>query len=151
MTSTAKDVETYLAEMTAEKQETVRKIREVILENLPNGFEETMSYEMIGYVVPHSLFPQGYHCDPKLPLPFINLAAQKNNISLYHMGIYAKTELMEWYIKHYEGSTKYKLNMGKGCIRFRNEKAINFELIAQLVQKMRVDEWIATYERSRNN
>jgi len=102
---------------------------------------------MIGYVVPHNIYPDGYHCDTKLPLPFISIASQKNFIALYHMGIYANPDLLEWFVKEYPNHSKYKLDMGKSCIRFKKTDQIPFQLIGQLVKKMTVDEWIGLYEK----
>ena len=146
MQSTATSIDVYLEEISAEKKDSFAKLRENILENIPNGFVEQMSYSMIGYVVPHSIYPGGYHCDPKLPLPFINIASQKNFIALYHMGIYANPELLKWLIKEYSKHSTQKLDMGKSCIRFKKMDQIPFELIAALVQKMSVQEWITCYE-----
>ncbi|OAB26943.1 DUF1801 domain-containing protein [Flavobacterium fryxellicola] len=122
------------------------RLREIILENIPNGLVEQMSYGMIGYVIPHSIYPDGYHCDPKLPLPFIGIASQKNFIALYHMGIYANPELLNWFVTEYPNHNKQKLDMGKSCIRFKKMDQIPFKLIAKLVQKMSVQEWITYYE-----
>jgi len=114
MQSKATTVEQYLAELTEERKPIITKLRQVILDNLPDGFEEVMNYGMLGYVVPHSLYPNGYHCDPKLPLPFINLASQKAHIGFYHMGIYSDKKLLNWFIDEYEKTDiKVKLNMGK--------------------------------------
>jgi uncharacterized protein YdhG (YjbR/CyaY superfamily) len=146
MQSTATSIEAYLEEIPAERKEAFTKLRETILENIPKGFVEQMSYGMIGYVVPHSIYPDGYHCDPKLPLPFINIASQKNFIALYHMGIYANPELLKWLIKEYPKHSTQKLDMGKSCIRYKKMDQIPFELIAELVQKMSVQEWITCYE-----
>ena len=146
MQSTATSIDVYLEEISAEKKDSFTKLRENILENIPNGFVEQMSYGMIGYVVPHSIYPGGYHCDPKLPLPFINIASQKNFIALYHMGIYANPELLKWLINEYPKHSTQKLDMGKSCIRFKKMDQIPFELIAELVQKMSVQEWITCYE-----
>ena len=146
MQSTATSIDVYLEEISAEKKDSFTKLRENILENIPNGFVEQMSYGMIGYVVPHSIYPGGYHCDPKLPLPFINIASQKNFIALHHMGIYANPELLKWLIKEYPKHSTQKLDMGKSCIRFKKMDQIPFELIAELVQKMSVQEWITCYE-----
>jgi uncharacterized protein YdhG (YjbR/CyaY superfamily) len=146
MQSTATSIEAYLEEIPAERKEAFTKLRENILENIPKGFVEQMSYGMIGYVVPHSIYPDGYHCDPKLPLPFINIASQKNFIALYHMGIYANPELLKWLIKEYPKHSTQKLDMGKSCIRYKKMNQIPFELIAELVQKMSVQEWITCYE-----
>jgi hypothetical protein len=101
---------------------------------------------MIGYVVPHSLYPDGYHCDPKLPLPFMSIASQKNFIALYHMGIYSDPELLEWFKAEYPKYVKTKLDMGKSCIRFKKPETIPYELIAQLSTKMTPQNWIDRYE-----
>ena len=101
---------------------------------------------MIGYVVPHSIYPNGYHCEPKLPLPFMAIDSQKNFIALYHMGIYAKPELLNWFVTEYPKHSQQKLDMGKSCIRFKKMNQIPFDLIAELVQKMSVQEWITCYE-----
>ena len=146
MQSTATSIEGYLEEIPAERKEAFTKLRENILENIPKGFVEQMSYGMIGYVVPHSIYPDGYHCDPKLPLPFINIASQKNFIALYHMGIYANPVLLNWFITEYPKHSTQKLDMGKSCIRYKKMDQIPFELIAELVQKMSVQEWITCYE-----
>lgn len=146
MQSTATSIEAYLEEIPAERKEAFTKLRETILENIPKGFVEQMSYGMIGYVVPHSIYPDGYHCDPKLPLPFINIASQKNFIALYHMGIYANPVLLNWFITEYPKHSTQKLDMGKSCIRYKKMDLIPFELIAELVQKMSVQEWITCYE-----
>lgn len=147
MQSKATTPEQYIAELPDDRKEVIKKLRKTILDNLPNGFEEVMSYGMLGYVVPHSLYPDGYHCDPKLPLPFINLASQKAHIGFYHMGVYSNKGLMEWFTEEYaKTDIKVKLNMGKSCIRFKKEAHIPYELLGQLVSKVTPDEWIATYE-----
>jgi len=147
MQSKAITPEEYLAELTEERKPIINKLRQVILDNLPTGFEETMSYGMLGYVVPHRMYPEGYHCDPKLPLPFINLASQKAHIGFYHMGIYANEKLLNWFTSEYEKTDiKVKLNMGKSCIRFKKEAHIPFELIGQLVAKVTPEDWIKAYE-----
>ncbi|MFV8353381.1 DUF1801 domain-containing protein [Flavobacterium sp. XS2P14] len=146
MQSTATLIEAYLKEIPEDRKEAFTKLRETILENIPKGFAEQMSYGMIGYVVPHSIYPGGYHCEPKLPLPFISIASQKNFIALYHMGIYANPELMNWLVAEYPKHSTQKLDMGKSCIRFKKIDQIPFELIAELVQKMSMDEWITCYE-----
>jgi uncharacterized protein YdhG (YjbR/CyaY superfamily) len=146
MQSRAETVEEYLNELPEERKEVMRRLREIILKNIPKGFTEEMSYGMIGYVVPHSLYPDGYHCNPKLPLPFINIASQKNFVALYHMGIYAKPELPKWFTDEYPKHSNLKLDMGKCCIRFKKMEQIPFDLIEELVQKMSVEEWITCYE-----
>jgi hypothetical protein len=119
MQSKALTPEHYLSELPEERKIPMLKLREVIKNNLPEGFEEAMSYGMLGFVVPHSIYPKGYHCDPKLPLPFISLASQKNFIALYHMGIYADENLLNWFLVEYPKHCKTKLDMGKSCIRFK--------------------------------
>ncbi|TDE00311.1 DUF1801 domain-containing protein [Flavobacterium sandaracinum] len=148
MQSTAKSIEAYLEEIPEERKIAFTKLRETILENIPNGFVEQMSYGMIGYVVPHSIYPNSYHCNSKLPLPFIALASQKNCIVLYHMGIYANDSLLNWFINEYPKHSTQKLDMGKSCIRFKKMNQIPFELIAELAQKISVQEWISCYESS---
>lgn len=147
--SKAVSPEDYISELPEEKQEAVRKLRMTILDNLPKGFTETMGYGMIGYVVPLSLYPKGYHCDPQLPLPFINLAAQKNHIAVYHMGLYADPVLLDWFTKAYEKTGMGKPDMGKSCIRFKKPEKIPYALIGELVSKMQVNDWIARYEKLR--
>lgn len=144
----ATSVDDYINQIPEERKEPLNKLRKVILENLPNGFEEGINYNMIGYYVPHSKYPNGYHCDPKLPLPFMNVASQKNSINLYHSGIYAKKELLDWFVAEYPKHCKRKLDMGKSCIRFKKIDEIPYKLIGELVKKMTVDEWIGTYENA---
>lgn len=149
MTSKATTPEQYIKELPAERKESITKLRETILKNLPKGFKEVMSYGMLGYVVPHEIYPGGYHCDPKLPLPFINIASQKNFIALYHMGIYSNAELLKWFTAEYPKHSQSKLDMGKGCIRFKKPDQIPYKLIADLIKKISVKDWIKTYETNR--
>ncbi len=148
MQSKATTPEQYLNELPEERQEPVRKLRQVIKDNLPPGFEETMSYGMLGFVVPHSLYPPGYHCDTKLPLPFINLASQKNFVAVYHSGIYAIPELYEWFTEEYGKRVKTKLDMGKSCIRLKKMDQIPYNLFADLATKLTAQEWIEVYENN---
>lgn len=136
----------YVNQLPEERKEVVSKLRAIIKKNLPEGFQETLSYGMIGYVVPHETYPDGYHCDPKLPLPFINIASQKNFISLYHSGIYAKKELFDWFVSEYPNHAKRKLDMGKSCVRFKKMDDIPYDLIAELCTKLTVKDWIDIYE-----
>ncbi|MCF8715499.1 DUF1801 domain-containing protein [Joostella atrarenae] len=147
MTS-ANTVEDYLNTVPLEIRPAFNKLRAVILDNLPKGLEERLSYGMIGYVVPHSIYPKGYHCNPELPLPFINLASQKNYISLYHSGLYADEEIYKWFINEYPKYTSSKLDIGKSCVRFRKMDQIPYELIATLLSKMDVETWIGLYEET---
>ena len=142
----AATVEEYLQEVPTERQPYFNQLRNVILENLPAGFVEQMSYGMIGYLVPHDIYPDGYHCNPELPLPFVNIASQKNFVGLYHMGIYSSPDLLGWFLKEYPKHCKLKLDMGKSCIRFKKAEQIPLDLIAELMQKMSVDDWIHIYE-----
>ncbi len=148
MTSDAKTPEEYIDNLPQERKDAIKKLRKIILNNLPKGFYETMNYGMIGYVVPHSIYPQGYHCKPELPLPFVNLASQKNFIALYHMGIYANNELLDWFVKEYPKHAKRKLDMGKSCIRFKKMDDIPYDLIGELTAKMTTKEWIDLYENA---
>ena len=142
----AATVEEYLQEVPTERQPYFNQLRNVILENLPAGFVEQMSYGMISYLVPHDIYPDGYHCNPELPLPFVNIASQKNFVGLYHMGIYSSPDLLGWFLKEYPKHCKLKLDMGKSCIRFKKAEQIPLDLIAELMQKMSVDDWIHIYE-----
>ena len=151
MQSTATTVNEYLNELPEERKEAFSKLRDGILKNLPKGFEEQISYGMLGYVVPHTLYPNGYHCNPKLPLPFMNIASQKNFIALYHMGIYVNPKLMEWFITEYPKHSTQKLDMGKSCIRFKKMDQIPYDLIAELTGKMSVEVWIECYETQIKN
>lgn len=138
----------YIAQLPPERKVVIEKLRGIISKNLPNGFEEQLSYGMLGYVVPHSLYPAGYHVQPELPLPFINLASQKNFIALYHSGIYADPALMNWFKNEYPIHCKRKLDMGKSCVRFKSLDDIPYELIAELCTKMTATEWISLYEKN---
>jgi uncharacterized protein YdhG (YjbR/CyaY superfamily) len=148
MQSKATTPEQYLSELPEDRKEAMLKLRNAIKENLPQGFEEVISYGMLGYVVPHSIYPSGYHCNPKLPLPFINLASQKNFIALYHMGIYANKNLETWFVSEYPKHVKTKLDMGKSCIRFKKMDDIPFDFIGELAAKVTVVDWISNYEKA---
>lgn len=146
MQSKATTPKQYLDELPEDRKESINKLRQQILDNLPNGIEETMNYGMLGYVIPHTVYPDGYHCDPKLPLPFMNLASQKNFIAVYSMVLYSKKELIDWFTSEYAKRCKYKLDMGKSCIRFKKLDDIPFELIGELTAKVSLEEWIHIYE-----
>jgi uncharacterized protein YdhG (YjbR/CyaY superfamily) len=148
MTSKANSPEEYINEVPEERKEAVIKLRNTILKNLPKDFKEAMSYGMIGYVVPHNIYPAGYHCDPKLPLPFMSFASQKNSINFYHMGIYANKDLYDWFVSEYPKYSKKKLDMGKSCMRFKKPEDIPYDLIGELVSKMELQDWISTYENA---
>lgn len=147
----SKNADEYVKKVPADKQEAIKKLREVILKNLPKGFEETVGYGMMGYVVPHSIFPKGYHCDPKQPLPFAGLAAQKNFVAFYHMGMYAMPDLLKWFVDEYPKHTDAKLDMGKSCVRFKKPEKIPYKLIGELMKKIPVKQWITIYEENLAN
>lgn len=147
MQSTTKTPQEYEETLPDDRKQAISRLRKIILKNLPKGFVEEMGYGMIGYVVPHTLYPEGYHCNPKLPLPFMGIASQKNFIAVYHMGIYADPDLLEWFKNEYPNYSKTKLDMGKSCIRFKKMNEIPYELIGKLAAKMTAQEWIALYEK----
>ena len=136
----------YIAELPEDRKKVMEQLRKTITDNLPEGFQEGMGYGMLGYAVPHSIYPKGYHCNPKDPLPFMGLASQKNFIAFYHMGVYADKNLYDWFLVEYGKRCKYKLDMGKSCVRFKKMDDIPYDLIAELVQKISVQDWIALYE-----
>lgn len=146
MQSKATSVEQYISDLPEERRGVIERLRKEIVANLPEGFEEVMSYGMIGYVVPHSLYPGGYHCSPELPLPFMNLASQKNHVGVYHMGIYADDEVMTWFTEEFPNHAKRKLDMGKSCIRLKSMDDIPYTLIGELASKMTVNDWVESYE-----
>lgn len=142
----AADVDDYFQNLPPDRKDAMMRLRAVIVENLPEGFEERLQYKMPGWVVPHSLFPDGYHCNPKDPLPFASIASQKNYIALYHMGLYADPELLEWFTKEYAERVSRKLDMGKSCIRFKKTDEIPLELVGELMAKISPRDWIETYK-----
>lgn len=146
MQSTAKTPQEYMDSLPEDRKSAMSKLRSSINENLPKGFQETIGYGMLCYVVPKSTYPNGYHCDPKLPLPFLSVASQKNFIAVYHMGIYMDKELLDWFTAEYPKHVKTKLDMGKSCIRFKKMDQIPFDLLGELFQKMSVEDWISKYE-----
>ncbi len=148
MTIDTKTVDEYISKLPEDRKIAVSKLRDTVQKNLPDEFKECISYKMIGYVVPHDIYPSGYHCNTKLPLPFINIASQKNFVALYHSGIYADKKLLDWFVDEYPKHVKTKLDMGKSCVRFKKMETIPYELIAELCQKMTVQDWIAIYEKN---
>jgi uncharacterized protein YdhG (YjbR/CyaY superfamily) len=147
MQSKATTVGDYIKELPKERQEAVTKLRKEIKKNLPKGFKEGMGYGMMGYSVPHSLYPGGYHCDPKLPLPFMGIASQKHFIAVYHMGVYADPKLLKWFTDEYARAVVGKLDMGKSCIRFKKLENIPYKLIGELASKLTPQQWIEKYEK----
>lgn len=141
------EIENYIHQLPEEKQAVFLKLRKLVLENIPTGFEEGFEYGMVAYVVPLSTYPKGYHCKANTPLPFISLAAQKNHFSFSHMGLYADEQLMEWFKNEFTKRYTTKLDIGKSCMRFKKENDIPFELLAELLQKVTPTQWIEQYER----
>lgn len=146
MKATGNTLETILSNVPPERAEAFQKLHSTILENLPIGFEAAISYGGLGYVVPHSIYPSGYHCKPVEPLPFAGIASQKNSVNFYHMGIYSDPELLDWFVAEYPKHSKQKLDMGKSCIRFKKMEEIPYKLIGELMQKVSVKQWVDLYE-----
>ena len=141
----------YIDLLPADRKEVISKLRDCMLTNLPKGFIEIINYNMLGYVGPHSLYLPGYHCDPKQPLPFINIASQKKFVAIYHMGIYSNKQLLAWFVNEYQKYSKAKLDMGKSCIRFKKLDQIPYQLIGELAAKITPYEWIVMYETEIKN
>ncbi len=146
VSSAAPTVSDYISELPEEKQAVIQSLRSTVQKNIPAGFQECIQYGMISYVVPHSLYPSGYHCDPRQPLPFMSLAAQKNHFAVYHMGIYADPQLLGWFQEEFAARYPYKLDMGKSCLRFKKPDQVPVELIGELAAKMSPKDWISLYE-----
>ena len=146
MQYTATSPEDYISQVPTERQNSLIKLRKAIKDNLPKGFEEGIQYGMIGYYVPHSIYPNGYHCTPEIPLPFMSFASQKSSVNLYHSGIYAVPAIHDWFVNEYPKYSKRKLDMGKSCIRFKHLEDIPFDLIGMLASKMTVEEWVNIYK-----
>ncbi len=148
MKATGNTVDEILANLPADRAVPFNKLHEIIVKNLPEGFEAAISYGGLGYVVPHTLYPAGYHCKPSEPLPFAGLASQKNSINFYHMGIYSDPKLLDWFVSEYPRHSKQKLDMGKSCVRFKKFDEIPYKLIGELMTKMGAREWIDIYEKN---
>lgn len=141
------EIQAYIDEVSEDRKEAFLELYETVRTHIPNGFEEQLSYGSIGFVVPKSIYPQGYHCTPELPLPFVSIASQKSHIALYHMGIYMMPDVLDWFVAEYPKHSKYKLDMGKSCIRFKKLDAIPYGLIAELMHKITVDVYVNQYEK----
>lgn len=148
MASDSNSPEGYIAALDPVRAAAIATLRSTINASLPAGFQESMGYGMIGWVVPHARYPKGYHCNPELPLPFLSIASQKHFVGFYHMGLYADPELLDWFQKAHAAAVPTKLDMGKSCVRFKRMDRIPFELIGDLVSRMSVVDWIARYEAS---
>ena len=142
------NIKTYIDSLELDRKHPMIELIDVVEKNIPNGFEKIMNYGMPSFVIPHSIYPSGYHVTPDLPLPFIGIASQKNHIGFYHMGLYADSKLLDWFISEYPKYCKLKLDMGKSCIRFKNISEIPYELIGILTSKMTVKDWIDIYEKN---
>ncbi len=147
MKANGKTVNEILTNLPIDRVEPFNKLHEVIIKNIPKGFIADISYGGLGYVVPHSIYPAGYHCKPSEPLPFSGIASQKNSINFYHMGMYSDQKLLDWFISEYPKHCKQKLDIGKSCVRFKKMDDIPYELIGELMKKISVKEWIEIYER----
>ena len=148
MKAIGKTVMEILTSLPSDRVEPFNKLHDIIVKNLPKGFEPAISYGGLGYVVPHSLYPEGYHCKPSEPLPFAGIASQKHSINFYHMGIYYKPKLLKWFVTEYPKYSKQKLDMGKSCVRFRKLDKIPYKLIGELMTKISAKEWINIYEKN---
>ena len=146
MNAIGKTVDEILTNLPSDRVEPFNKLHDVIVKNLPKGFEAAISYGGLGYVVPHTLYPSGYHCKPIEPIPFAGIASQKNSINFYHMGIYSDPKLLNWFVSEYPKHSKQKLDMGKSCVRFKKLGEIPYTLIGELMKKMSVKDWIDFYE-----
>ncbi|GAB6106642.1 DUF1801 domain-containing protein [Fusibacter bizertensis] len=148
MHSDASTVDNYIKALPQERQEPMERLRGIFKKELEAlGFEEGMGYGMISYWVPFSLYPQGYHCKPEQPLPFLSIASQKNFIAVYHLAIYSDETLLQWFQAQYPKYTTAKLDMGKSCIRFKKSSTIPYELFDILAKKISATDWIKLYEK----
>src|SRR5579883_2914695 len=146
MPGTPKTVQQYLSSLPQDRREAINAVRKVILKNLPKGYEEQISYGMIGYVVPHSLYPAGYHCDPRQPLPMANLGSKKNHLSLHLMTVYGDAATEKWFRNAWTATGK-KLDMGKACVRFKKAEDIPLEVLGELIARVPVDKYVARVEK----
>lgn len=147
MTSSAKTVNQYLDGLPTDRRAAISAVRDVVLANLPTGYEEVMQYGMISYVVPHSIYPAGYHCKPSEPLTFASLGSQKNHMAIYLCNVYGHRETETWFRKAYEATGK-KLDMGKSCVRFKSLDQLPLEVIGQVIARTPVDKYIAGVEQA---
>ncbi|MCC6866895.1 MAG: DUF1801 domain-containing protein [Ignavibacteria bacterium] len=148
MKAQGKTVKEILANVPPERYESFNKLHNVIVKNLPKGFEPAISYGGLGYVIPHKLYPAGYHCKPAEPLPFAGISSQKDSINFYHMGIYAEPKLYKWFTTEFPKHTKQKLDIGKSCVRFKKIDDIPYKLIGELMKKLSAKEWIEIYKKN---
>ena len=140
--------EEWINEQEEARQDALRELRQTFNDHLPEGFEERVSGGMLHWVVPKETYPDGYHCNPDDPLPFISLANRKRFIPMYHMGLYAEPDVLEWFQEAYPKHARTKLDMGKSCVRFKKMDDVPYDLLAELAQKFSVQDWIELYERA---
>ena len=145
MPSQAEPVENYLAELPEDRRQTLEAVREAVLKNLPKGYAEGMQYGMIGYFVPHEVYPPGYHTDPKQPLPFAGLAARKNYVAIYLMSVYGDPEQEAWFREAWAETGK-KLDMGKSCVKFKTIEDVPLKVIGQAIKRVPVKKYVDNYE-----
>ncbi len=148
MQSKAVSPQEYIDSLQEERKKPMEELRKAIKKNLSKEYAECMAYGMLGYVIPLKVYPAGYHCDPKLPLGYMNLGSQKNFIVIHHLGIYGDKKLLDWFVKEFPKHSKAKLDMGKGCIRFKKMDDIPYKLIGELAGKLSAKEWITLYEKA---
>jgi uncharacterized protein YdhG (YjbR/CyaY superfamily) len=148
MKSNALTIKQYIDSIPEDRKKVINRLIDVISHNIPKGFSKVISYGYPGFVIPHLLYPDGYHCDTKLPLPFISVASQKHFVAVYHCGLYANSKLMNWFLSEYPKYSNRKLDMGKGCIRFKKIEEIPYKLIGELSSKMTTKDWISIYEKN---
>lgn len=144
--NSATTVEEYLQGLPADRRVAVSAVRKSILASLPEGYVECISYGMIGYVVPHSLYPAGYHCNPKLPLPYACVGSQKNHMALHLMTVYGDPAMEKWFRKAWTDTGK-KLDMGKACVRFKKLEDVPLDVIGQVIARVTVKNYIARVEK----
>jgi hypothetical protein len=147
MAAKSDPVDAWLQTLDPERREVMQALRKTVRDHLPEGFAEEFASGMIHYVVPHSLYPAGYHCNPQQALPFISLAAQRSHYALYHMGLYANPEWLAWFQDAWSQHAARKLDMGKSCIRFKKPEHIPHALLGELVARIPPSDWIAVYEQ----
>lgn len=137
-----------LQQVPEDRHDAMNTLRKLFSTQLPKGFEELIKATSLDFVVPHSLYPNGYHCNPKQPLPFISIVSQKNVLTIHHLGFYASPELTEWFVTEYSKKYTPKLDMGKGCLKFKKMEEIPYDLLKSLCKKLTVKEWVDLYEKA---
>lgn len=147
MQSKATTIDQYISELPEDRKDIILQLVETIRENIPEGFGEGMSYGMPAWFVPHSIYPNGYHCDPRQPVPFLSIASQKSHISFYHMALYEGT-LLNWFLEEWGKTSSRKPDLGKSCLRFKKAADIPYELLGRLISRISVTSWINTYEKN---